>query len=305
LRLQRSVTQRDEEQETSEKLWLGAAPVEQAVRDFAAGKTGLVLGGDFADLPVARNARLARGALRFDPVGGLFGLVPTASEGPLAEPEIRRLLAQAVDRDALVATLGVPGLVGRATVLEPGLDFVSDPVAPEWTGTPIGERRPVLIAAADRLFGADERPVLRIWAPRGPGAELLLNRLAEDWALLGIGVERARTERASDLKLIDAVAPTTSPAWFLRHFRCEVRPVCDEEVDELLEGARGAAIPAQRGALLAQAAQRIDELQLFLPIAAPVRWSLVSDRIQGFAGNRFGHHSLVALEQGLARQGSQ
>ena len=305
LRLQRVFSLRDDEEESREQLWLGAASVDQAVRDFAAGNTGLVLGGDFANLPVARNARLARGALRFDPVGGLFGLIPTNAEGPLVDPEVRRLLAQAIDRDALVASLSVPGLIGRATVLEPGLDFVADPQAPQWTATAIGERRPALIAEADRLFGADDRPVLRIWMPQGAGAELLLNRLAEDWALLGIGVERARSERSSDLKLIDAVAPSTSAAWFLRHFRCHVRPICDERVDELLEAARAAPIPAQRGAFLGEASRLVDELQLFLPITAPVRWSLVSDRVQGFAGNRFGHHSLVALEQKLARQGSQ
>ena len=303
LRLSRTFSDEDDE-ESRELLWLSAAPTDRAVRAFADGDTALVLGGDFANLPIARAARLPRDALRFDPVGGLFGLVPTRVDGPLAEQEVRRLLAQAIDREAVIASLAVPGLSGRATVLEPGLESVLDPVPPPWTGVAIGDRRPQLIAAADRLFGAEERPVLRIWAPQGPGAELLLNRLAEDWALLGIGVERARGRRSADLLLIDAVAPSTSPAWFLRHFRCEVRPVCDEQVDELLESARAATVPAQRGALLAEAARRIDELQLFLPLAAPVRWSLVSGRVEGFAGNRFGHHSLVALEQRLERQGN-
>lgn len=305
LLLERTVTERDDESESREALRLSAAPVEAAVRAFVAGETDLVLGGTFADLPVARAAGLPRGALRFDPVGGLFGLVPVRKDGPLADPEVRQLLVQAIDRDALVAALGVPGLVGRATVLEPGLEGLPPPVAPPWTATAIGERRPELIAEADRIFGAEERPVLRVAAPPGPGTELLLNRLAEDWAVLGIKVERARNKRSADLELVDLVAPSTSPAWFLRQFRCEAKPLCDAEVDEMLEAARMAAIPAQRSALLAQAAQRIDELQLFVPIAAPVRWSLVSDRIEGFAGNRFGHHSLVALEQKLARQGSE
>jgi oligopeptide transport system substrate-binding protein len=46
-------------------------------------------------------------------------------------------------------------------------------------------------------------------------------------------------------------------------------------------------------------------LQLFIPIAAPVRWSLVSNRIEGFAGNRFGIHTLTSLDQKLTREGSQ
>jgi len=73
--------------------------------------------------------------------------------------------------------------------------------------------------------------------------------------------------------------------------------VCDEEADKLLDAARDTLIAAQRGALLAQAATRIDDAQLFLPIAAPIRWSLVSSRVQGFGGNRYARHTLTDLEQ--------
>jgi oligopeptide transport system substrate-binding protein len=73
--------------------------------------------------------------------------------------------------------------------------------------------------------------------------------------------------------------------------------VCDQQADELLDGARDTLVPAQRYALLAQAAARIDAAQLFIPLAAPVRWSLVSTRIQGFTGNRYARHTLTDLEQ--------
>jgi peptide/nickel transport system substrate-binding protein len=71
--------------------------------------------------------------------------------------------------------------------------------------------------------------------------------------------------------------------------------VCDADADELLDAARTAAIPAQRYALLADAARRMDEAQLFIPLTAPVRWSLVADRIEGFVGNRYARHTLVDL----------
>jgi peptide/nickel transport system substrate-binding protein len=64
-----------------------------------------------------------------------------------------------------------------------------------------------------------------------------------------------------------------------------------------MDAARQTPIAAQRYALLAQAAARIDELQLFIPVAAPIRWSLVSARIQGFAGNRYARHTLTDLQQ--------
>jgi peptide/nickel transport system substrate-binding protein len=64
-----------------------------------------------------------------------------------------------------------------------------------------------------------------------------------------------------------------------------------------MAAARETPVPQQRYALLGQAAARIDDAQLFIPIAAPIRWSLVSDRVQGFAGNRYARHTLTGLEQ--------
>jgi hypothetical protein len=64
----------------------------------------------------------------------------------------------------------------------------------------------------------------------------------------------------------------------------------------LLTAAREAPVPAQRSALLLQAAGRIDDAQLFIPFAAPVRWSLVNNRVLGFAGNRYARHTLTDLE---------
>jgi oligopeptide transport system substrate-binding protein len=76
-----------------------------------------------------------------------------------------------------------------------------------------------------------------------------------------------------------------------------VTPVCDADINQMLDSARTAAVPAQRYAFLAQAAAKIDQDQLFIPLSAPVRWSLVSKRIEGFAGNRYARHTLTGLEQ--------
>jgi ABC-type transport system substrate-binding protein len=73
--------------------------------------------------------------------------------------------------------------------------------------------------------------------------------------------------------------------------------VCDNQADQLMDSAREMPVPAQRYALLGQAAARIDDAQLFIPITAPVRWALVSNRVQNFAGNRYARHTLTDLEQ--------
>jgi ABC-type transport system substrate-binding protein len=298
LRLTRAITGADDEEDTRhEEVLLAGARAEPAVRDFMAGKSDMVLGGSFADLPVAERAGLARGSLRFDPASGLFGLIPLRRGGALDDADLRRVLSEAIDRDGFIAALAVPNLAPRATLFEAGLDGVPAPVAPAWTATPLPQRLPALQAQIGRMFAKAEKPRIRIALPDGPGADLLLRELARDWGALGFQVERARSPAAADFALIDEVSPSTSPAWFVRRFRCGVAPLCDAQTDELLEGARTTLVPAQRYALLVQAAARIDADQMFIPITAPIRWSLVSKRIQGFAGNRYARHTLTELEQ--------
>jgi peptide/nickel transport system substrate-binding protein len=163
------------------------------------------------------------------------------------------------------------------------------------------DRLPALRADADRLLGKD-KPVIVVALPEGPGADLLLAQLKRDWGAIGLNVEKAQSVGGADFALIDEVAPSSSSAWFVRRFRCGTAPICDSAADQLMDGARQTPIPAQRYALLAQAAARIDELQLFIPITAPVRWSLVSSRVQGFAGNRYARHTLTDLQQPAGNQ---
>jgi peptide/nickel transport system substrate-binding protein len=295
VRLSREVTNGDDEEPEHDEVILAGSTSENAIRDFAAAKTDLVLGGTFADLPLARSVKLQRNAIRFDPVSGLFGLEPVKSGGPLDKADVRHLLAQAIDRANFVSALGVPGLDPRATLLEPGLDGIPPPVAPSWFGTPLGTRLPALRAQADRLLGKT-KPAIHVALPRGPGAELLFEELVRDWGAIGLTVERAQGVDA-DFTLIDEVAPSSSPAWFVRRFHCDVAAICDPRADQLMDAARQAPVPAQRYALLIQAAGLIDDGQLFIPITAPVRWSLVSARVQNFAGNRYARHTLTDLEQ--------
>ena len=196
LRLMSEVVTPGDDVSRREEVLLSGASAEQAVKAFAAGKSDLVLGGTFSDLPYARAVKLPRNSLRFDPASGLFGLVPTTADGPVAERDLRRLLSQAIDRDALVAAFNVPGLAARATLLEPGLDGLADPVQPAWYGTSLADRRPAMLAEAARLFGNDDKPTIRVFLGEGPGADVLLGRLTADWGALGFTVERAKTAGA-------------------------------------------------------------------------------------------------------------
>ncbi|RIX31950.1 ABC transporter substrate-binding protein [Sphingomonas edaphi] len=265
------------------------------VAGFAAGTIDLVLGGTVGDLPIAMRAKVPRGALRFDPVAGLFGLAPTRRSEVLQDEDVRQLLSRAIDRTALVAGLNVDGLAPRATLLQPGLLGIGTPQQPAWLAVPMEDRRVGLVAEANRQFGDTDRPTLRLFLPEGDGGEYLLARLRFDWAPLGIKVERAPSAASADLVWVDEVAPSSSPAWFLRRFRCDVAPICVEEAEAVLAGARTAPSAVLRNGLLLEAARLMDKAQLFIPIAAPVRWNLVSGRVPGFAENPFARHTLVGL----------
>ena len=282
---------------------LSAAPATRAIASFAAGKADLVLGGTFADLPLVRQARIAPSAVRFDPVAGLFGLVSTRRTGPLLNPALRSLLNQAIDRTALVAALGVPRLVPRATLLQSGLEGLGAPVQPDWAATAIADRLARLAAEAKAIAGKGPPINLAIALPDGPGATILFDRLVADWGAIGVTLVRAGPNRIADLRLVDAVAPSVSGAWFVRSFRCTVVPLCSSEADAAMDSARTATVADQRAAFIFNANRLIEQQALFMPLAAPVRWSLVGNRVQGFAENIVARHPLTGLGNRLSREG--
>ena len=275
----------------------------RAIDRFRTGRSALVLGGSFTDLPlVNRGDRNLRNALRFDPVAGLFGLVPAREGGPLADRQLRDLLNRTIDRDALIEALEVPNLLPRTTVMQVGLEGGANPIAPAWTATPLPERRALAVNEARAAVGDGESLKLGIALPAGLGADILFARLASDWRPLGVELVRAGEGVPADLRLVDKVAPSSSPAWFVRNFRCGVAPLCSKDADVLMDAGREPMIAIQRAAMLAEAGRLIDQEVLFLPIAAPVRWSLVADGLPGFAENIFARHPLSGLRSAPNRE---
>lgn len=285
-----------------EQALITSAPAFSLISQFANGELDLVLGGTFDDLPLLQRSNSLRRSVRYDPVAGLFGLAPNSRSTLMRDRELRRLIARAIDRQAIVTMLNVPGLQPRATILQPGLEGIRGVAQPEWVGQPAEQRRPQLIAEANRMFGSVERPVIRIEIPQGPGGEAVIRQIARDLEPLGIKVGRAVTPANADLIWIDEVAPSSSPAWFLRRFRCVTTSICLDDVEAVLDEARKTLVASDRAALCQAAATQMDEAQLFIPIAAPVRWALVRSGIDGFIENPFGRHTLVGLKNRRARE---
>jgi peptide/nickel transport system substrate-binding protein len=264
-----------------------------AVWRFREDKSDLVTGGTAGDLPIARAADLPAADFRFDPVGGLFGLVFADARGPLARAEIREALSMAVDRVRLVEVLNVPGLRPRQSLLPPGIPEMTTPAQPAWTALSLEQRRS---SAARTIANLDAKPLeLRVALPDGPGYRIIFAYLRAGWRTIGVDAIAVDSAERADLRLVDEIAPATMASWYLRNFTCTMSPVCDAEADAAMEAARLAPTVGDRRDLLSEADQRLRDITAFIPLAAPVRWSLVSRRLTGFEPNIFAYHAAGGL----------
>ena len=270
-------------------ILLRGDPPAVAIARFAAGGADIVVGGTAGDLPFVRSAELPAARLAFDPVAGLFGLAFVSNAGPLADAAVRRAMAMAIDRDAIVAAINVPRLAARTGLVSPGVQELPTPAQPDWAAVALATRRDAAARTIAEL-GPDVRIRVRVAMPDGPGYRLLFAYLRRDWRMIGIEAERVPSNAPAELRLIDEVAPANLGSWYLRHFTCEVSRVCDAAADQALLAARLAPRPAERQAQFAVADRILTELAPFIPLTAPVRWSLVSQRLAGFRPNPFARH---------------
>jgi len=266
----------------------------RAIARFGAGRAELVLGGTIGDLPLARAADLAANRLVFDPVGGMFGLAFTGGTGSLADVAVRRALAMALDRDGLAAAFEVPRLQVRTSLVAPGVQELPAPAQPDWAGIPLDARR-ALAARAIAELGLEAPIRLRVAVPAGPGYRLAFAWLRRDWRIIGVESQAVPVGAPADLVLIDQVAPANLASWYLRHFTCDSGALCDPAADQALLAARLAPRVADRQAALADADRILTALVPFIPLTAPVRWSLVAPRLTGFRANAFARHPAVVL----------
>ncbi len=273
---------------------LRGEPALHAVARFAGERRALVVGGTAGDLPYVRAVDLPNNALRFDPVNGLFGLSFNPRGGPLISAALRQALSMAVDRQAIATALGVPNLAPHATLVPPGVQELPNVAQPDWANLNQAQRR----NEASRLIAelAPAEPIrLRVAMPDGPGYRLIFAHLRRDWRLIGVEAERVAPGRPADLILIDAVAPANLASWYLRHFTCEASGVCDPAADAALQAARLATTAAERQRQFALADGILTRATPFIPLTAPVRWSLVPGRLDGFQPNPFARHPAVNL----------
>ena len=280
-------------------MFWGASTL-SAVTQFDQGEVAAVLGGRFEGWPFVTAAGINQQSVVIDPVEGLFGLAIVSDNGVRADGLARDAVNMAIDRTALVAALGSPGWTGRVALRSRRNQAAGavQPVYPAWLDFSRAERirRATAIIADWRQRHGGSRPILRIALPIGPGASIVFARIRADFGAIGIDTQRVPISAQADLRLIDEVAPSSDPAWILRRLGCGRGLVCDPATSALLAKIDEAPDSAARIAAIGTAEEAIMRYAGYIPIAAPLRWSLSSAVTPGIRANIRGRHSLYRLQ---------
>jgi len=276
---------------------VSAVDARTATQGFADGQYELVLGGHLASLPLADVGPLSRGTIRLDAALGLFGLDIQRRRGFLAEAENREALAMAIDRSTLMSAFNIGGWIPTTRIVSPGLPGDTGTVPERWEGLSIDERRAAASARVQQWrAGEADAPTVSIWLPEGPGSDLLFEALARDFATIGVASSRSGNRREADLALRDRVARYGAARWFLNQFNCQVSAsVCLEDVDYLVGLGVDARNLAEEESYLAEAETALLAANTYIPLGAPIRWSLVRGEVDGFLENRWNVHPLFPL----------
>lgn len=267
-----------------------------AMARFQDGQSDLVLGGRFQDLPLIPATRLGATDVHADPAPGLFGFAIVGTSPFLADGNVRDALSRAIDRAQLAAALNLRGWTTAVTPVPAQLDLSRPPTAPEWAAASMEER----VVAARGTINAWEAshgapPILRIALPAGSGANLLFYRLAADFGALGLRIDRVGADAPADLRLIDEVAGFDSALWYLARLDCPMGLACDPRASSYLDQVRRAESPSQQSSMLTEAERLIVANTGYIPLGVPIRWSLVSRRLTGFAPSPRATHPLNSL----------
>ncbi len=283
----------------NESIDVVVRPAAQSVARFKDDAADAVLGGRFQDYTYAASAGI-NNAIRLDPVSGLFGFLIVRNDGFLALPAHRSAISRALHRSRMLAALGPQGWEPTASIRPPAAatDETLPQIQPDWaTREPALRQREARLLAQAWQARTGAAPRLRIALPDGPGARILFAYVRADLAQAGIEAQLVRTNDPADVRLIDEVAPSDDPAWYLYRLSCRMTPQCSREAEPILAAARLESDLSKRNAELIRAETQMVRDGWYIPLAVPLRWSLVSGELPAFRTNIRARHPLNLLRR--------
>ena len=296
---QRGLPATEDWEEVARGITVRAMSGQSAVDAFTSGEIDLLLNGRIETFPLAQLGPRSRGTVQVDPALGLFGFVVRTDRGVLESARNREALSMAIDRAELIQPFGLGGWQASTWIVP--RDLFTPLAYPEtrWSSLSVEAR---IVQARERILAWEqangEDAEITIGLPDGPGAVLLFRQLSQAWQAIGLTVRRLPPGQGADLELRDRLARYSSPRWYLNQFNCSLEiGLCSAEADELVQQSLTVRDPQEKQALLAQAHAELVQAEVFIPLGAPVRWSLVRGAVDGYRANQWGVHPLFPLSQ--------
>ncbi|WP_337661223.1 ABC transporter substrate-binding protein [Erythrobacter sp. Alg231-14] len=296
---ERGLPAREDWAEVSRGVTVQALPGRAAVDAFANGEVDVLMGGTIATFPMAQLGPLSRGTVQVDPTLGVFGLMVRRESGVLSDAALREALSMAIDRSELIQPFGLGGWQASQWLVPQELFSPAQYPQGRWGGQSIEDRRNIATRRiAQWAAQSDEEPTVRVGLPDGPGSDLLFEELSNAWQAIGVTSVRAGLGEGADLELHDRLARYSSPRWFLNQFNCSLEMgLCSAEADALIQESLTLKDPEAKLSLLVDAHALLTQEEVFIPLGAPVRWSLVRGGVNGYQANQWGLHPLFPLSQ--------
>lgn len=277
------------EEDVRPPVFVRSMPLAQSVVAYRDSHVDVLTGLRFDAVPLVQAARIPESEQQLDITLGHFGLMVQAEDGLLAEVRAREAVAMAIDRPRMIAGFGVDGW-REMNSLSPRQFLARGDVANyDWLSLAVEDRK-AQAAAMLSEFPASARAISVHIAGQGPGAALLFAYLQADLRDVGITLTRAKAVEGADLVLLDVVADFDDPLWYLERLGCAHMPVCSIDGDEIVRDARAADTLAKRKLLLVGAEEAIMKRYGYIPLATPLRLSLVRPGAGGFEPNLRAFH---------------
>lgn len=278
--------------------YLRTARASLAFARFAGGQTDLVLGGTFEHLPLLAASQLPPAVVQADPVSGLFGLLVQDKTGFLADQDVREAISMAIDRDRIAGLLNLSGWQISTTILPGMLELERPPTEKEWARRDFALRQSYARSVvANWTSRRGTIPVLRVALPSGSGARLLYLALAADMRAIGLRLRAVPQASDADFRLIDEVAPFDSAIWYLNRLSCKVTRPCSEAAQAALDRARSSDTQSAMAEALREAEAETVAAHTYLPIGAPIRFSIVRGSLTGYARSPRAVHPIAMLRE--------
>jgi len=291
----------DGDEQTAEdprRVWLRSDTAARAIARYGQDRIDLVLNGKFDYLPLIEQAEIDSDDIKLDPVAGLFGFLFVGADGFWSVPENREILSMAINRPALLASFpSVSAWKVRLKIIPEALDVEGIDARPDWSATTMEARRAFArqyVANWKASDGLSIKP-LTVELPDTAGANILFLRIRADLRRVGLDLRRASKTSKADARLIDEIAPYDSAQWFLTRLTCAQTAVCLNDADAKIAEADAATNLEIKARLYAEAEAALVRHYNYIPLAVPVRWSIVRPGQRGFAVNPRGWHPLNTL----------